>query len=104
MPVAASQEPIIELRLSDLVVTAYDAIFAGEATELDYRLLAADEAIAALANEAVFSNDLLLAANDALVSANDALVAANDALVVANQALVESLNLCFSDSFTLVPA
>jgi hypothetical protein len=89
MPVGASQEPIIELRLSDLVVTAYDAIFAGEATELDYQLLAAD-AIATLANEPVFSNDLLLAANDALIAAN--------------QALVESINLCFSDSFTLVPA
>jgi hypothetical protein len=80
----------IELRLSDMVVTAYEAIFAGEATDLDYQLLAADEAIAALASETAFSHDLLLAANDALVTAN--------------QALVESVNLCFSDSITLLPA
>jgi hypothetical protein len=99
MPVAASLEPTtypVELRLSDLVDAANLAIFAGEATQLDYELLAANNAIAALANEAVFSDDLLLAAYDALVTAN--------------QTLVESINLAFSgsyeflDSLTLIPA
>jgi hypothetical protein len=95
MPVAASREPKInpiELRLSDMVVAAYDAIIGDQATPLDYRVLAASDAFAALEDGTAFSNDLFLAANDALVAANQA------------------LNLCFSDSFgfldsvTLVPA
>jgi hypothetical protein len=91
MSVAALPEPMIypiELHLSDMLVAANEAIFAGEATQLDYELLAASDAIAALANETVFSNDLL--------------VAASDALAAANHTLIEAINLSFSDSFAFL--
>ena len=59
-------------------------------------MLAANEAMDAMANVMVFSDDLVQAANDALAAAN--------------QNLVEAINLSFSDSLafldsvTLVPA
>ena len=88
--------PPVELALSDWVALANDAIFAGTATHLDYSVLAANEAIDAMANAMVLSGDLVQAANDALAAAN--------------QNLVEAINLSFSDSLafldsvTLVPA
>jgi len=88
--------PSIELRLSDMLTLAGDAVFAGTATHLDYSVLAASDAMATLGNEAASSNDLLVSASETLADAS--------------QSLVEAINLSFSDSFafldsvTLVPA
>lgn len=87
----------IELSLSEMAAIASEAVFAGTATELDYRLIAASDALSSLGTAGLTDLDNLMAT-------------ANDAIAAANQALVESINLSFSDSFefldslTLVPA